>query len=54
MADRVALVLGTEGEGLPASILGRLRTARIEMAPGFDSLNVAVSASIAMHCAFNR
>jgi tRNA G18 (ribose-2'-O)-methylase SpoU len=54
MAERTALVVGTEGEGLPRALLDRLRTARIDMAAGFDSLNVAVSAGIALHCAMNR
>ncbi len=48
-AQRVALVLGTEGPGLPAALLGSLRTARIAMAPGFDSLNVAAASAIALH-----
>jgi tRNA G18 (ribose-2'-O)-methylase SpoU len=48
-ANRVALVVGTEGEGLPASVLSRLQTARIPQAPGFDSLNVATAAGIALH-----
>jgi tRNA G18 (ribose-2'-O)-methylase SpoU len=54
MGGRLALVLGAEGPGLPDPILARVRTARIAMAPGFDSLNVAVSAGIALHCAFKR
>ncbi len=48
-ASRVALVVGTEGEGLPANVLSRLQTARIPQAPGFDSLNVATAAGIALH-----
>jgi tRNA G18 (ribose-2'-O)-methylase SpoU len=47
--DRAALVFGTEGEGLPASLLARLRTVRIDMAPGFDSLNVAAASAVALH-----
>ena len=47
--ERVALVLGTEGTGLPAALLAALRTARIAMAPGFDSLNVAAASAIALH-----
>lgn len=47
--ERVALVLGTEGPGLPADLLASLRTARIAMAPGFDSLNVAAASAIALH-----
>jgi tRNA G18 (ribose-2'-O)-methylase SpoU len=49
---RIALLLGPEGEGLPDSILARVRTMRIPMAPGFDSLNVATAAGIALHSAF--
>ncbi|MET3661072.1 TrmH family RNA methyltransferase [Aquamicrobium ahrensii] len=45
----LALYLGTEGEGLPEAILSRIRTARIAMAPGFDSLNVAAASAIALH-----
>jgi tRNA G18 (ribose-2'-O)-methylase SpoU len=46
---RTALVLGTEGEGLPAGVLARCRTLRIAMAPGHDSLNVATAGAIALH-----
>lgn len=46
---RLALYLGTEGEGLPASLLARLETVRIGMAPGFDSLNVAAASAVALH-----
>ncbi len=49
----LALYLGTEGEGLPGHLMARLRTARIAMAPGFDSLNVAAASAIALH-AFSR
>ncbi|TIW71691.1 MAG: RNA methyltransferase [Mesorhizobium sp.] len=47
--DRLALYLGTEGEGLPEALLSRLRTVRIAMAQGFDSLNVAAASAIALH-----
>ena len=47
--DRMALYLGTEGEGLPADLLARLKTVRIAMAEGFDSLNVAAASAIALH-----
>jgi tRNA G18 (ribose-2'-O)-methylase SpoU len=46
---RLALYLGTEGEGLPDSLLSRLRTVRISMSEGFDSLNVAAASAIALH-----
>ena len=47
--ERLALYLGTEGEGLPAGLLARLQTVRIAMAQGFDSLNVAAASAIALH-----
>ncbi|MET0598711.1 MAG: RNA methyltransferase [Mesorhizobium sp.] len=47
--DRMALYLGTEGTGLPASVLATMTTARIAMRPGFDSLNVATASAIALH-----
>jgi len=46
---RLALYLGTEGEGLPRDLLARLHTLRIGMAEGFDSLNVAAASAIALH-----
>ncbi|MBN9077795.1 MAG: RNA methyltransferase [Rhizobiales bacterium 65-79] len=51
---RTALVLGTEGEGLPAALLAKLRTARIGMAAGFDSLNVAAASAVALHHLWRR
>jgi tRNA G18 (ribose-2'-O)-methylase SpoU len=47
--DRLALYLGTEGDGLPESLMSRLQTARIGIAKGFDSLNVAAASAIALH-----
>jgi len=47
--DRVALLLGAEGEGLPPALLARARTLAIPMAPGWDSLNVAADGAIALH-----
>ncbi|GAA5627113.1 23S rRNA (guanosine-2'-O-)-methyltransferase RlmB [Brucella sp. NBRC 12953] len=43
-----ALLLGTEGEGLPPHLLQRLATARIPMSKEFDSLNVATASGIAL------
>lgn len=48
-ARRIALVLGTEGEGLPQNILSSFRTARIPQQPGLDSLNVATASGIALY-----
>jgi tRNA G18 (ribose-2'-O)-methylase SpoU len=48
--DRVALVLGTEGEGLTADALAAADTiVTIPMAHGIDSLNVAATAAVAMY-----
>jgi tRNA G18 (ribose-2'-O)-methylase SpoU len=46
--DRQALLLGTEGEGLPPRLLAKLQTARIPMSTAFDSLNVATASGIAL------
>lgn len=46
---RLALLLGTEGEGLPIDLMKSLRTVRIPMSQGFDSLNVAAASAIALH-----
>ncbi len=46
---RIALFLGTEGDGLPADLMAQMETVRIPMAPGFDSLNVAAASAIALH-----
>jgi tRNA G18 (ribose-2'-O)-methylase SpoU len=48
-APRMAVLLGTEGPGLPASILARVETVRIPMAGDFDSLNVATTSGIVLH-----
>jgi tRNA G18 (ribose-2'-O)-methylase SpoU len=49
VAGRRALVLGTEGEGLPHDILASLPTYRIAMSGSFDSLNVGTASGIALH-----
>ncbi|MEE7504523.1 RNA methyltransferase [Methylobacterium mesophilicum] len=46
---RALLILGTEGPGLDAATLARARPIRIPMAAGFDSLNVATAAGIALY-----
>jgi tRNA G18 (ribose-2'-O)-methylase SpoU len=49
-ADKVALVVGQEYEGVTPETLARCdRTVRIPMARGVDSLNVAVAAAICLH-----
>ncbi|MFT4184803.1 MAG: RNA methyltransferase [Rhizobium sp.] len=47
-AERMALVVGTEGEGLPQAILSRFGSVRIPQAPGLDSLNVATASGVAL------
>ncbi|NUR16295.1 MAG: RNA methyltransferase, partial [Dermatophilaceae bacterium] len=47
--ERVALVLGTEGDGLSRrTVEGADVTVRIPMAGGVDSLNVAAASAVAM------
>lgn len=45
----VALFLGAEGPGLPDAVIDGMDSIRIEMASGFDSLNVATAGAIALH-----
>jgi len=48
--ERLVLVVGTESHGLSAAARSRLDLAvRIPMAPGIDSLNVAVAAAVCLH-----
>ncbi|MGE6697777.1 TrmH family RNA methyltransferase [Hyphomonas sp. NPDC076900] len=49
---RVALLMGAEGPGLPAEMIARARPVRIPMAEGFDSVNVATAAAIALSAVF--
>ena len=45
---RLAIIMGTEGEGLEHSVIERAdTTARIPMSHGVDSLNVAAAAAVA-------
>ena len=48
-ADRAALLLGAEGPGLSDEMIRRAHGVRIPMNSGFDSLNVATTAGIALH-----
>ena len=52
---RAAVLLGTEGPGLPEAVLARAKAVGIPMAGAFDSLNVAVTGGIVLHhLAFGR
>ena len=46
---RAALIVGAEGPGLPPALLNRCERVSIPMAGGFDSLNVATAAALALH-----
>jgi tRNA G18 (ribose-2'-O)-methylase SpoU len=48
-AGRTAALIGAEGPGLSLDLLARARTVRIDMASGFDSLNVATTSGIFLH-----
>lgn len=50
--ERLAIVLGAEGPGLPAELMATCRRVSIAMAPGIDSLNVATAGAIALSHAF--
>ncbi len=44
-----ALLLGAEGPGLSDAVMAMTETLRIDMAGGFDSLNVATTSGIALY-----
>jgi tRNA G18 (ribose-2'-O)-methylase SpoU len=53
--DRLAVMIGTEGDGLSADAVAAADLAiRIPMSPGVDSLNVAAAASVAFWQLRNR
>lgn len=53
-SKRSSIILGAEGEGLPDDILTKLKTVKVEMTGGFDSLNVSMTSGIVLHHMFNR
>jgi tRNA G18 (ribose-2'-O)-methylase SpoU len=48
MPDRLAILLGAEGPGLPDELIAACTPVRIPMSEGFDSVNVATAGAIAM------
>ena len=46
--EKLALLLGAEGPGLPQSLIERAEPVRIPMMAGFDSVNVATAGAIAL------
>lgn len=51
--DKLAILLGAEGPGLPQSLLDAAQTVRIPMQTGFDSINVATAGAIALAHVFS-
>ena len=50
--DKLAILLGAEGPGLPGELIAAATPVRIPMAGGFDSINVATAGAIALSQAF--
>lgn len=48
-AKRMALVIGTEGDGLPQAVLERFHTAKIAQSPHLDSLNAGTASGLALY-----
>lgn len=46
---KVAVVAGAEGAGLPDEVVALCQAVRVPMAPGVDSLNVAVATAVALY-----
>jgi tRNA G18 (ribose-2'-O)-methylase SpoU len=46
--DKLAILLGAEGPGLPECLIKACKSVRIPMSPGFDSVNVATAGAIAL------
>jgi tRNA G18 (ribose-2'-O)-methylase SpoU len=51
--DKVAVLLGAEGTGLPDDLIAAARPVAIPMQRGFDSVNVATAGAIALSHVFN-
>lgn len=48
VSPRMALLTGSEGNGLPQALMERIETVGIAQAPGLDSLNAATATGIAL------
>lgn len=48
-SPRMALVIGTEGDGLPPELLSRFHSARIAQSPRLDSLNAGTASGLALY-----
>lgn len=51
--DHLAIMVGAEGPGLPDHLIASGKPVRIAMQDGFDSVNVATAAAIALSHVFN-
>lgn len=51
---RMALIVGTEGDGLPKDIIDATEPVRIPMTPGTDSINVATAAAVLLSSIYAR
>lgn len=51
--DKLAILLGAEGPGLPDALITAAQPVRIPMRAGFDSVNVATAGAIALAHVFN-
>lgn len=49
VSAKSAIILGSEGEGLPKEMVEHCQSTRITMATGVDSLNVATTSGIVLH-----
>ncbi|KCZ45307.1 MULTISPECIES: RNA methyltransferase [unclassified Hyphomonas] len=52
--DRLAILLGAEGPGLPDALIKAATPVRIPMSDGFDSINVATAGAIALAHVFGK
>lgn len=51
--EKLAILLGAEGPGLPETLIDAAQPVRIPMRTGFDSVNVATAGAIALAHVFN-
>jgi len=49
LAPRAAFLLGSEGTGLPERLIAAAQPLAVDIAPEFDSLNVATTSGIVLH-----
>ena len=51
--EKLAIMLGAEGSGLPSALIDASQAVRIPMQSGFDSINVATAGAIALSHVFS-